>query len=344
MPQFFEVLRCAGVDEDAQPPGMVIPFGDSNVVALQTWGSLKKEWANLRVASDHAAIEIEEIDPTELLKRRAEISIAVAQRDDDPQYREAMMPDPIGGDARWFRIHGKKALIDFPGALAQVRSKRHVEAVLRIVVVKNLIVKVAIRNVQVRDANGNVVFHSKIPCDPKAEVDSMNSIWTPQANMTFELVSSSPALVDTNDKSTREALAKGLGLTDPDSAVLAPDVEPPKLKDVFKKLTVNGATITFFLVEKLKDGLVQPDGMTMRMAEGICFVAGHHGGPTFAHEAGHFLGGRFDNGEWHNLGHSPRATPMSRDVRLLMRDMGAGWKIPFSLVEQFRSFFKRHPD
>jgi hypothetical protein len=344
LPQFYEVLRCAGVDEDALPPGMVVPFGGSNVVALQTWSSLNKEWASLRVASNHAGVEVEEIDPTDVLKQRTKVSIAVAQRDDDLQYREAMMPDPVGGNARWFRVHGKKALIDFPGALVEARSKRKVEASLRVVVTKNLIVKVAIRNVQVRGANGNIVFHSKTPCDPETEINMMNSIWSPQTNMAFELVPSSPALVDTSDEPTREALVKGFGLKDPDSAVLAPDVEPTKLKDLFKKLKVDGANITFFLVERLKDGSEQPDGITMHMAEGIAFIAGHHGRSTFAHEAGHFLGGHFEaDGRWHGLRHTGD-TPQSRDARMLMRDRGAGWKIPFPLVEQFRSFFKRHPD
>jgi hypothetical protein len=235
MPQFFEVLRCAGVDEWALPePGMVIPFGGSNVVALQTWSAINKEWENLRVVSDNAGVEIEEIDPTALLTQQAAISIEVAQRDDDPQYQAAIAPNVIGGNARFFRIHGKKSVIDFPGTLVQARSRRKVEAALRIVVVKNMTVKIAIRNVQVRDADGKIVFHSPKTCDPYLEAGIMDSIWTPQTNMTFDLVPSGPALVDTNDKDTREGLAKGFGLRDSNNAVLAPDVEPLKIRKYSK--------------------------------------------------------------------------------------------------------------
>ena len=340
MPQFLEVLRCAGVDEWALPePGMVIPFGGSNVVALQTWSSINKEWANLRVVSDNAGVEVEEIDPTALLIQRSAVSIEVAERDDDPQYQAAMAPDVVGGNARFFRIHGKKSVVEFPGALVQARSRRKVEAALRVVVVKNMTVKIAIRNVQVRDAAGTIVFHSSKTCDPYLETGVMNSIWTPQTNMTFDLVPSNPALVDANDKDTREGLARGFGLRDSNNAVLAPDVEPAKIKEVFKKLKVDGADITFFVVERLKDGAAQPDGLMLHMAEGLGFIAASHGRSTFAHEAGHFIGGHPDKGGWKGLPHTFDRNS-ARDITMLMRDGGGGWKIPFGLAKQFRKFSK----
>lgn len=73
------------------------------------------------------------------------------------------------------------------------------------------------------------------------------------------------------------------------------------------------------------------------------------------HEAGHFLGDRVEKGEWHGRGHdivdARRFKKGSReleharqqDVRLLMRDGGASWKIPFDLAKQFRGFPDQYP-
>jgi hypothetical protein len=40
--------------------------------------------------------------------------------------------------------------------------------------------------------------------------------------MTFDLVPSRPALIDTSDNETKAAVAKGFGLRDPNNAVVAP--------------------------------------------------------------------------------------------------------------------------
>jgi hypothetical protein len=339
MPQFVEMFKCAGVDEWAQPePGMVIPFGGSNVVALQTGSGRNKEWANLRVVSDHPGIDIEELDPGPLLLYRNAVSQEVAEHKDDPQYRAAMAPEVIGGNPRFFRIHGKKNVIDFPGALIKARSNRKVEASLRVVVVKSMSVKIAIRNLQVRDANGNIVFHSDKPCDPYLEMAIMDSIWIPQTNMMFDLVPSGPALIDTSDQNTKQAVAKGFGLRDPNNAVIAPRVEPGKIKDVFQKLRVDGTDITFFFVDQVLAGPTVPVAGLM-LPEGLGFVSTGHARSTFAHEAGHFIGGHPEKSGWKQQHHT-YDRDRSRDIVMLMRDGGGGFKIPFSLVKQFRSFSK----
>lgn len=49
------------------------------------------------------------------------------------------------------------------------------------------------------------------------------------------------------------------------------------------------------------------------------------------------MGGQFDGGVWKNIGH----LEPQEDVRNLMRDGDAGWKIPFHTVKHFRGFLAR---
>jgi hypothetical protein len=79
-------------------------------------------------------------------------------------------------------------------------------AKLQVAVVDRMVIKVAIRNVRARDAQGSMRFHAKRPCDPAKEVAQMNAIWRPQTNMIFELVPSTNLDVDHSDPKTREEL------------------------------------------------------------------------------------------------------------------------------------------
>jgi hypothetical protein len=47
MARFVEVFRCAGVDEEAQPRAMIVPFGGSNFVALTDGQGLCVDWAKM---------------------------------------------------------------------------------------------------------------------------------------------------------------------------------------------------------------------------------------------------------------------------------------------------------
>jgi hypothetical protein len=188
----------------------------------------------------------------------------------------------------------------------------------------------------VRDDQGAVVYHAAKPCDPEKERDGMNAVWIPQTNMSFELVPSQPAFIDIRDKATRTELGKGFGLRDPDGAVFPPELTPAKMEEVFKKHLVADAALTFFLVDKLRGG---DSGLTL--PSGMAFIRGNHGLTTFAHEAGHFLGGSVVKGAWDDLHHTYDKDE-KKDLRMLMRDGGAGWKIPFKQAELFRGFFKRH--
>jgi hypothetical protein len=329
MIRFWELTRCAGVDEENKPfPGMVVPLPGSNIVVLDTDGK------ELQVGTHHKGIQIEEFDATDLRKKLIETNIALSQPGVDRQYKEAMMPTSMFWytKPRFFRIHGRKHPIDFPGALVEAKAGRKVEAALRVVVLDTMTIKIAIRNVKVRNAQGTPVFHATMPVDDVAECSAMNAVWIPQTNMVFQLIRSEPAFIDDRDKDTKATLAKGFGLKDANTAVFPPEVDAHKMQDVFRKHMVEGAHLTFFVVDKLHGGA---NGTTL--PAGMAFVKSNHGATTFAHEAGHYLGGRLVNGAWDDL------KDTERPIKMLMRDGGAGWKIPFDLAERFRGFFERHP-
>jgi hypothetical protein len=336
MIRFWELMRCAGVDEDATPfPGMVVPFPGSNIVVLDTDGR------DLKVAPNpnNGSIELEEFDATDLRKQLIETSIELSQPGVDSQYKESMMPTSLFWytKPRFFRIRGRKHKIDLPGVQVQAKAGNKVEATLQVVVLDTMVVKVAIRNLKVRNGQGMPTYHAATPVDAGEKCNGMNAVWIPQTNVVFELVRSEPAFIDDHDAATRATLAKGFGLKDAETASVPPVIDPLRMEEVFLKHMVPGTQITFFLVDKLKDG-----ANGQMLPTGIGFVKSNHGPTTFAHEAGHYLGGSVVGGQWKNHGHT-YDRPREKDIRMLMRDGGAGWKIPFELVKQFRGFFDRHP-
>lgn len=329
MAKFREVFKCWGVDELAQPAGMIVPFGGQNWVALT-------DGQGLHVHSDNSSIAIEEIDePAGFDANMDWLRKELAKPGVDPVERIARAPDVITGQPRFFTIRGKTK-VGSPGALVQVSSGRKPNVTLRVVVLERKQLKLSIRNVQVPDASGKVVFHAKKPCDPKAQCDGMNVIWTAQTQIAFDLVTSDPIFIDDREKSMREKLATALELREKEASFPA-IVDPDKVKNLFKELNERSgakADFTIFVVDKLHRGKDSPDGTTFKDL-GIAFIAGNHLPTTFPHEAGHFLG-RGLEGVFDASGH------IGTDPRLLMRDGGAGWKIPFDLAIKFRKFFERH--
>jgi hypothetical protein len=320
---------------------MVVPLGGSNLVLLETNGK------PVEVRSSHRAVRVEEIDGTDIRRKLIDTNIAVNQPDVDSLYKEAMLPTSMFwyNKPRFFRVSGNTVPLGFSsakekafsGALVQAFSGRKVEATLRVVVLDTMTVRVAIRNVQVPDGGGGFRFHSRRPCDPQNELTMMNAVWTPQANLAFELVSSEPALVDDRDAGTRAELGKAFGLRDPDTAVFPPEIDPPKLSAFFKKLSNPAAHVNLFVVDRMKGG---PSGVMTPL--GVGFIASNRYPTTFAHEAGHFLLGHAENGQWLDMGHTYNKDK-DEDLRELMRDGGSGWKIPFDMVKTVRTFFERFP-
>lgn len=329
--RFLEILRCRGVDQDALPyPGMIVPFKGENQVVLET--------AGVEVAVQNSILNLQEFEgqelTTELLRN---VQDALSKPDVDPQERDAFMPSTNWQIPRFFRILGT-VKTGFPGTSVNVLPRRMSgqtpSATLQVAVVDKMVVKVAIRNVRARDAQGKMRYHAKRPCDPAREVAQMNAIWTPQTNIAFELVPSGDLDVDHSDPKTQEGLTKAYGMKTP--ATFSPEttVWADKNSGWFAQHKVPGSHITFFVVHKLLSGGDPvygkggefPNG-TMHRPTGVAFIADSRLPSTFSHEAGHWVGDMSHQGT---------------DIRLLMRGEGSGYQIPFKLARHFReSFAKR---
>src|SRR5215813_6430828 len=114
MVAFQEVFRRSGVDERRSPPGMVVPLGGDNIVALiDPRRKLKVE--------PIAGLEIKEIDGAEIRTRVMQARNTFSEPDIDSQLKAASLPATFTGDARFFRIRGR-GKIDFPGVALMARS------------------------------------------------------------------------------------------------------------------------------------------------------------------------------------------------------------------------------
>jgi hypothetical protein len=334
---FREILRCNGVDQNATPhPAMVVPLGGENQVVLETSG--------MDLVVQHSALNIQEFDGRELsLQLLRGVQDALSRPDVDPQQKDAFMPNTGWDQPRFFRILGTIPT-GLPGTFVNVlpRTGRRgwmpaPAATLQVAVLYRMVIKVAIRNVRARDAQGKMRFHANRLCNPAKEVAQMNAIWTPQTNIVFEVVPSSDVDVDQNDAKTRAELTKAYGMKDPARFSAEGTVWADKNWGPFAKHKVAGTHMTFFVVHKLHTGGDPvygkggdtPNGVMNRQL-GMSFISDTRLPSTFAHEAGHFVG---------DMGHD------GTDTKLLMRGDGSGYQIPFALAKRFReSFAKRFPE
>ena len=264
--KFLEPFANHGVDETINPPSMIVPLHGSNLVAL-TGGN------GLRPVQDSKIkhLKITEVNLAVFTVTRSMLG-----------FEAAVVPLPA--DVRIFEIGS-----DLPATTDVIAGN----ARLTVRVLKQRLVKIAIRPVQVRDKNGTVVFHSQrkfdIPDIPEL-VKAMNQIWTVQANVVFELVSADPILVKD------EAVAKALDLKAeraplPEVVVM---IDFVKMFDGFKD---RNAEMTFFLFGKVglqtkgaKGQAVLVDGLTISSISPIAFISDLRTDSTMAHEAGHLLG------------------------------------------------------
>jgi hypothetical protein len=323
MPAFFqEVFACAGVDEDAKPhPGAIVPLDGSNFVRLVGGSGLRLDAPR--------ALKVEELSLQGLVQ-------AVHSLPDFLSLLTSAMKPGGFSDTRHFRIS--------PGtprspvhALVKAVSPRNSkpEAVLDVAVLGPRRVKLSIRPVQIRDPQGGLVFHSKKPFDTAAMVEQMNSIWTQQANVVFELVSSNPApVVDEHE------IARILDLKMADKAPLPPMVVLQRFAGLFNGLKDKNADLTMFLVESTGD-LADPkapyknasrvSGIT-DSALRLSLISDDRTSlfELMAHEAGHRLGSFIgQGGKFVRFGH--RGGP-----RDLMHEGGSTTaKIPFHDVIDF---------
>jgi hypothetical protein len=81
---FSEIFRCVGVDQNAKPPGIIVPFRGSNQVVLETSGM------DLHVPPI-PGIGLEEFDGKDISRKLIEINNALYQPDVDSQFKEAFL-------------------------------------------------------------------------------------------------------------------------------------------------------------------------------------------------------------------------------------------------------------
>jgi hypothetical protein len=187
-------------------------------------------------------------------------------------------------------------------------------------VLKQKVVKLSIRPVQTKDDSGAVVAFNKGPVDPQTLLDQMNRVWTPQANIVFELAKTDPVLI-TDGLTARSEWA---------------DIRNEKIHASLVKAKDANAQLTMFLVKTARDGSDVVNGVT-DPRYGIALISDSRSATTMAHEAGHYLGALNEQGKFsQEYGHQ------GKDPDLLMRDGGAGWKIPFGLVTDFNKGYRSH--
>ena len=340
MAAFREVFRRSGIDEGRSPPGMVVPFGSSNIVALIDPGR------KLKVDPNPHALGIKEIDGADTLRRVMQARETFSQPDIDPQLRAASLPATFNGDARFFEINGRIKPIPFPGLEVVARSARGtIEARLRVAVLREITIKVAFRNVMIPGSGGTPAFHAKKPCNEQDELLTMNNIWRPQANIRFERVPSDWLVIDDSQPDVKKEIANATGMKDASLAILPDLIDVEKMKGLFVKHKVKGAHLTIFCVDKLFSNGGYPNGAFARSLD-LAFICSQRGPNTSAHETGHFLGyySKSSTKPWDSQGHTLEVDPKTRkenraeDIKMLMRGGGAGWKIPFNLVKEFRDF------
>ena len=334
---FQEVFRRSGIDERRSPPGMVVPLGGDNIVALIDPGRKFKFEPN-------AALEIKEIDGAEIRTRVMQARNTFSEPDIDSQLAAASLPAIFNGDARFFKVKGR-GKIPFPGLIVMARSaNKTIDAKLQVAVLPEIKIKVAFRNVMVPGSGGAPAFHAKNPCNEQPELLTMNNIWRPQANIHFERVPSDWVVIDDSKAAVKQELANAFGMKDTSLATFPDVIEVEKLKGFFVKHKVPGAHLTIFCVDKLWSNGSSPNGSFARGLD-IDFISSQRGPNTSAHEAGHFLGyySKSVTKPWDSQGHTLEKDAKgeedrAEDLKMLMREGGAGWKIRFDLVKEFRDF------
>ncbi|HEY5293400.1 MAG TPA: hypothetical protein VIJ43_13915, partial [Burkholderiales bacterium] len=144
-------------------------------------------------------------------------------------------------------------------------------------------------------------------------VDAINAVWTQQANVVFTLGSSEKALI------------KGIA---PDA--MGVDITNDAILKELVAAKGSAKGLTAFMVRLAFDNGKAVNGVTNAEA-GVALISDNCGNTTIAHEAGHYLGAVDDQGRFAGrYGH-----PGSQATEMLMRDGGAGSKIPYGAVSDF---------
>jgi hypothetical protein len=261
--RFIEVLPNYGVDDNVGPiPEMIVPLRGTNHILL-----IDGEGLDVKAESPHM-LEITEVK----------------------NFVRKDLPKP-----RMFRLRGR-ALPGKAGLLVVARRGTTDTAKLRVFVLENRIVRLAVRPLQTAPG----VFHAKVRPDPVAFVYEMNEIWAPQANVLIDLLSDKPALIDDPDQNARD-----MGAFEADG--ITPDTKKGVFQESIQMLTY-GNLLSFapVFLSYLGTDPVKNTDFTLFVVHAISAYAGLTTGLTdpsykfalvsddapardWAHELGHFL-------------------------------------------------------
>jgi hypothetical protein len=292
---FREVAAYSGVDENLPTggQGIVVPSGGSTLVILE--GARGLDVRSTIPSKVHVYEVKKRLERAEAARNASNPSEAMRRFDDDSWRIFRIKADaPVGFDK--VRVEAKN-------------TKTHkAEATLKVIVLDNKTVKVAIRPAQVRDGRQLVSLGNA--ADPQKLLDEMNAIWNPQANVYFELGRTDAATID--------------GLSPQADAI-----EMQKLPKGFLDERDSGSALTFFLVRKVTNGGNADNGVT-NAKERVALIADSRSDSTMAHEAGHFLGALTAEGKYDSeYGHPEKSQEM------LMHAEHIGKKIPYAAVLKF---------
>ena len=249
-------------------------------------------------------------------QRRHE-SLTTARFPTNDKERAAAVALLKGGNSRLFKITANKRL-GWGLKIEAVNPKTKTAAVapLKVIILKVKPVTIAIRPVRVLDDKGSPVASAQKEVNAKALLDQMNTIWTPQANVVFDL--------GKTDAVTLKTLKPGQDA----------DITKVPLRDELIANKDPGAALTFFMVKRA----VNKDSKDLGVINSelaISLISDDRSDSTMAHEAGHFLGSLSESGKF-----SQRYGHQGIDASLLMRDGGAGWKIPYDIVTDFNKGYR----
>ena len=298
--RFIEVLPNRGVDDNAGPtPEMIVPLRGTNHILLI-------DGEGLDVKAENPSI----LDITEV-----------------KNFVRKDLPKP-----RMFQLKGR-ALPGEGGLLVLARRGTTVIATLRVFVLENRIVRLAVRPLQT--AAG--VFHAKVRPDPVAFVYEMNEIWASQANVLIDLLSDKPALIDDPEQNARDIGAfEADGFTpDTKKGVFQESIRMvdqgknfPSFAPVFLSYLgtdpVKNTNFTLFVVHAITAYGSQTTGLTDTSYK-FGLISEDAPARDWAHELGHFLRG--EHGESGVSGE-------------LMVSGGEGEKIP--VQDAVKLFNRRH--
>jgi hypothetical protein len=175
----------------------------------------------------------------------------------------------------------------------------------------------------VRNSKGDWVYHCENHYEAKALLRRINAVWTPQANIVFELASSDPAPLD-----DQAAIAKALGTTNP-KVTVPPIIEYDDFSGMFQKLKDKEkpkADFTIFMVHRITHGEGHAVFGVTNQKGGFALVSDggrDEGAHSMPHEIGHDFG---------TLGKSTSYDDDNSSEDLLMSQGTDGTKIPFSDV------------